>query len=281
MVGGVVVYWGLRVEKTAEKLMPPSSFKPDLFQGEIEAAQKEMERGWKILMTGIVMEVVAALFICIFSGLESAELGDKAEQARKDAAEAKLLATEIELTNAQIWQTNMVLRSNLAILELKVQPRIITSEQVTNFIFLTEKIKKIPIAVSIGQEGFDTETFAHQIRTMFSRAGFGVAAGAGVWDIKRDPTRIFSFEIGFPIVEADAAWIFPSEAGISDTSKIRLSFERTNKVERPIVTTTNETDIYNAIAIALKQVGIKVIACTNMWTPPNGHEIYIPIKGQF
>ena len=29
--GGIIVWWGLRVEKKAENLLPPEDFKPDLF----------------------------------------------------------------------------------------------------------------------------------------------------------------------------------------------------------------------------------------------------------
>src|SRR5437016_12669955 len=37
---------------------------------------------------------------------------------------------------AQLTQTNLVLRSNVVALEIKLQPRRITVEQVTNFMFL-------------------------------------------------------------------------------------------------------------------------------------------------
>ena|SRR5208283_3815908 len=94
--GGVVVYWGLLVEKKAEKNLPPADFKPDIFEDVLAAQKREVERGWRILMAGIVIEVVAAFGVSIISGLEIADLTEKsatanleAKQAAKDAGDAK------------------------------------------------------------------------------------------------------------------------------------------------------------------------------------------------
>jgi len=72
-------------------MLPPESFKLDIFGDIIEKYKAEVERGWRILMIGIIVEVVAALGISIISGLESAVLNEKSERAEKDAGQANLL----------------------------------------------------------------------------------------------------------------------------------------------------------------------------------------------
>src|ERR1017187_1270026 len=58
-------------------------------------------------------------------------------------------------------------------LQAKLQPRIITKKQISDFIFLTEKIsKKMPIKIYACSEGDDTYQFARHIRSMFDKAGF-------------------------------------------------------------------------------------------------------------
>src|ERR1019366_10089190 len=65
------------------------------------------------------------------------------------------------------------------------QFRAITPEQITNFIFLTQKIAKIPVRIIILQDGDDTESFGWQLRNMFNRAGFNPPSDAGIWGIDR------------------------------------------------------------------------------------------------
>ena len=110
VTGGIIVYWGLAVEKKAEKLLPPENFKPaaDLYADIIQTQKSELERGWRLLMTGIVFEVVAAFGISIISGLEIAEATERTE--RLEAA-------------------NLLLRSNVVALETKLQDRKLTSSQ--------------------------------------------------------------------------------------------------------------------------------------------------------
>ena len=274
MSGGIVVYWGLRVEKRAEELIPPSEFKPDLFEEVIETQKKEIERGWRILMVGIVMEVIAALGISIMSGLEIADLTDKAEQTRKDAADTRLLAASVE-------QTNIVLRSNLNALVLKIQPRIITPEQVTNFIFLTDKIKKIPITVSIGQEGFDTESYAFQLRTMLSQAGFGTNDSAGTWGITRDNTRLLGRYIGTPSADVEVVFVVPSKAILDSMITNLLNSEVVNGITRPVVVSTNDAEVYHALHFVFQKLNIQTRGYASEWTPPRTFEIFVPMKSQF
>jgi len=132
VTGGIVVYWGLLIEKRAEKYIPPESFKPDIFEDVVAAQKSELQRGWRILMTGIILEVVAALGISIISGLEVADLKDKTAAANreskiagKDAALANERAANLESTNLQmsvqvegLRSNNLVLQSNVFALEI-------------------------------------------------------------------------------------------------------------------------------------------------------------------
>ncbi|HEY5298361.1 MAG TPA: hypothetical protein VIK59_10590 [Verrucomicrobiae bacterium] len=78
-------------------------------------------------------------------------------------------------------------------LQLKLQPRTVSIEQITNFVYLTEKITKIPIKICLTQNGDtpETETFAFQIRDMLTKANFGINSDAGIWDITRGEPDLF------------------------------------------------------------------------------------------
>jgi hypothetical protein len=96
---------------------------------------------------------------------ESKTASDNAASATKDAGDSKVLAAKIGTTNAQLVATNLWLQA-------KLQPRIITMEQTTNFIFLTEKIQKFPIRVRVASA--DVMGYAIQIRQMLNLAGYKV-----------------------------------------------------------------------------------------------------------
>lgn len=105
--GGIIVWKGLLIEKRAEKMLPPEDFGKDIFGDIVRKYKKEVERGWRILMIGIIVEVVAALGISIISGLESAVLNAKAEQAEKEAAQAN--------ERAVITESNIVVLSKATV----------------------------------------------------------------------------------------------------------------------------------------------------------------------
>jgi hypothetical protein len=111
--GGLIVWWGLRVEKKAEKLLPPNDFKPDLYDDIIKKQKREVERGWRILMAGIIFEVVAAFGISIISGIEIADLNDEASSAKTDAAHANERALTNELAVALLTSNNFALQKQL------------------------------------------------------------------------------------------------------------------------------------------------------------------------
>ena len=140
------------------------------------------------------------------------------------------------------------LESNNLALRPKMQPRTISPQQFTNFIVLTHRIKKTPIAVSIGQEGFDTETFAYQLRQMFTAAGFRTNDGALAWGINRDPTRLYALDAGEweNQPHGDFAVLVPPEK-MADFMGGTFDVVTVNGLMMPVTCTTNEAIIYAEI----------------------------------
>src|ERR1022692_1180609 len=121
ITGGILVYWGLWIEKRAEKRIPPSDFKEDIFEDVIKAEKSELERGWRILMLGIAIEVVAALGISVISGLEVADLTDKSAAANLEAKQAEKEAGQAKERAAITDSNNLVLQAKVFRLETKTK----------------------------------------------------------------------------------------------------------------------------------------------------------------
>jgi hypothetical protein len=119
------------------------------------------------------------------------------------------------------------------------------------------------------------------MREMFSKAGFTTNEG-GPFGVKRDPSRILALFTGTAATWADVAIIVPAGTSLPDFASHNVTFERTNGVERPIVTSTNEIDIFSAIwLMVFPKIGIKPTMGTGAgWQNINGYEFFIPIKGQ-
>ena len=77
--------------------------------------------------------------------------------------------------------------NRIGTLESAVKPRTITPSQVTNFIFLTSRIPKIPTIVGHAPAGDDTQSFTHQFRAMLNTAGFVAPTNSDVNGITRMP----------------------------------------------------------------------------------------------
>jgi hypothetical protein len=180
-IGGLVVFWGLWIEKRAEALLPPETFKKDIF-GDIVAKYKaEMERGWRWLMVGIAIEVLCALAMTMLSGLEVANSNERAANAISLAGEATNSAAKVALANAQLVASNivsesniLVLRSTVAAMELQMQPRNINPTQKEKFTKAFQVSQKKPVWVACSNPSQETSHFAHQVRGMLDDAGLGV-----------------------------------------------------------------------------------------------------------
>jgi hypothetical protein len=91
--GALVVYVGLKIGADAEKLLPPSDFKEDIFGDIVKRFKAKVDFGHKIVMAGVAIEAICALAVCIITGLENANLKEKSEE---------------------INSTNLVLQTNVA-----------------------------------------------------------------------------------------------------------------------------------------------------------------------
>lgn len=252
-------------------MIPPSEFDGDrdIYSDIVKAQKKEEHRGWKILMTGIVIEVVAAFGITVISGLETARLSDKAAFATLDAKQAANVAALAE--------------SNNLVLRLKLQPRSITAEQTSNFIFLSEKIKKVPIRIHAAQQGDDTYSFAFQLRRMFDKAGFPrYDPGYDMAGVEVNPPSQGVTAYIFRANDFNGEWPDVLLHTYGNTNKIPLYFipyEDTNGFSRPIENDPNPILIYQAIGSCLKQIGITFEWYKDTdWLTNGETEIFVPVK---
>jgi len=169
-----------------------------------------------------------------------------------------------------------VLRSKVATLELRAQPRSITARQLEKFIFLTERIPKIPVNIIIGPEGEDTETYALQLRRMFTYAGFTTdkEAARHLWGITRIPNLFTG------ITGTNSDWDDLEFIGESD-EPVKYSFrgERTNDLQRIILSPNETNEVPQAMDFIFKQIGIKAhwINHPELITPGE-LTIFIPLR---
>lgn len=154
VTGGLIVYWGLKIEKDAERRLPPDDFNPDIFENVVSLLKKEIEKGWRILMIGIALEVVAALGVCIISGFEVAASNERSEKLEKDAEELR--------------------KANLK-LYAQIQPRRITPEMertMTNF--FKSFPEKGTVELSVDRTDMESVIFLCQIAKVLNESGFKV-----------------------------------------------------------------------------------------------------------
>jgi hypothetical protein len=209
--GGVVVAWGLRIEKKAEEMMPPSDFgeSRNAFADIVEKQKREEERGWRILMTGIVMEVVAAFIISVISGLEIADSNSKSSAATLEAKNAEKQTAEVILNNLALrtnvdslsiavlnlaheydLSTNALAEADARLaqahseaseLEAKLKPRIITQAQHDVFVQFLKSVPLLPddrnTWIICSSPNGETSDFLNQVRKMLDDAGYGATSG--------------------------------------------------------------------------------------------------------
>jgi hypothetical protein len=173
VIGALVVLWGLKIGGDAEKLLPPTDFKEDIFGDIVKRYKAKMDFGHEIIMVGVAIEAICALAVCIISGLENADLKDKSTASNLEAKQAEIIAGQANERAAKIESNNLVLQANLLELEAKTKARRITLEQKEEFIKITKNYPKIPVKVCVGMADSETLVYADQIRDMLDAAGFG------------------------------------------------------------------------------------------------------------
>jgi len=158
-----------------------------------------------------------------------------------------------------------------------------------NFKKFMSLVPKIPVKISIGQEGFDTETYAKQMRDMFNYAGFGISSDSGPWGVFRDPTRIearlpgdIKYRDGVQIIYYTTNESDFGTDGILNYVWTGITSPYTNFTKIPVVQSSNDVRmIFEAIDCAFKSNGIPVVwEPENEWVKSNEFEIFIPIKNQ-
>lgn len=227
------------------------------FPKEEEARKLKIEKaGWLILVAGLAMEFLGDQFAKRIADRETARLAVLAGNANRTAEELRA--------------TNMVM-------QLKLQPRRITPSQVTNFVFLTEHVTKIPIKISTGVDEGDTLNYAGQLRAMLTSAGFGIDSSAGVLGVTREPSRIVYSKIG-------ASFPTPSVLLVFYSTNQQISLPSITTVTGPrgtqlVVTNSNPAKIYRAVLEALESVGIPVDSVSGTtWAKPGEFEFFVPPK---
>lgn len=142
---------------------------------------------------------------------------------------------------------------------------------------------KIPIDITLGQEGEDTMTYAYQMRDMLDRAGFGAGADTGIWGIERYGDRVMTRDIG-DTGKAPSVWIlcYTTNSRTYVSANPYISYVTTfltNNFKEPLVTNNDPHQIYDAIYLCLTEIGIPVRHYpTTKWVKPGEFEIYIPLK---
>jgi hypothetical protein len=146
-------------------------------------------------------------------------------------------------------------KSNLE-LQDKLHDRTITTTQITNFIYLMEKVPKIPISICSEDRHGEAYSYAYQIRQLLKQAGyttptnctatFGIDVNENVVNVRQP-----GWFIDWPFVQL----ISFSTNGIYAAWK-PVYEKAPNGYSRPIVNNNDPIVIYGAIQFVFNQLGI-------------------------
>jgi hypothetical protein len=214
--------------------------------------------------------------------LEIADSKEKSDAANFEAQQAEKEAGQANERAANTESNNLVLATKLE--ELR-QPREITIEQTANFMFLTEKIPKIQIGVSVGAVRDETFNFAHQIGQMLEQAGFKrPASHANFLDgIHSDPNMVSYYGFKRSAYKwSDMDFIFNST---NSFYSYKFVVETTNGFNRPIINesaASDKTAIFAALYSCFGQIGITNTSpqCKPDMVSPGDFEIFVLARPQ-
>ena len=174
------------------------------------------------------------------------------------------------------------LNKEAADLRLKMQPRIISDKQVKDFIFLTERIPKIPVRIDVGSGVFNQETcnFAYQIRELLEQAKFSAPDSDTNYSMRifNDPSRIYISKAPptdlIMFIESPPPNPINPQFGL-----LNPQFETVNGIRRPIAQVGNTNDILAALYYAFKDSGFSIgLNSKPEWTHDTHMEIFVREK---
>ncbi|HEY5504340.1 MAG TPA: hypothetical protein VIK28_04210, partial [Sedimentisphaerales bacterium] len=237
-----------------------------------------------LLVVGLLLEIAEAVKAdkqVAAANLEAKQAGTNAAAsyetaaiAVREAGQANERASKFDAARAEFEKQSDELRSKNLELQKQLQPRTITLTQITNFIFLTEKIDKIPVKIEFAGGRNETANFAYQIRDMLNQAGFNPETNSGPWGINQDRTHI-TRNVG----RSDTNWpsVLLYVYGTNDVFYPRnIHYEFTNGHSRPIVSGDDKETLGGAIMFAFKQIGISVAEeCNGEIVKPGEFLFYI------
>jgi len=216
--------------------------------------------------------------ILIF-GLAMEFRGHKRENLMLDKQNGALysLAEKMRERSDLLESNNLVLQKEVLILK---SPRTIKPQQMDDFKVLTALIKKIPITISIGQEGADTETYAMQLRQMFAYAHFESPTNSGLWGISRYPGRVQARLVGVQNEFNFVEFLFFSTNNPPLPESVPVITIGPDHI--PIVPNSGTTeDVFHAIFYVFQKMGISSkFVLANEWLKPGEFEVFIPLKNQ-
>jgi hypothetical protein len=226
-----------------------------------------------MVSAGVIME----LFVLGHSIREGVNLENKVSEANERASTN-------ELAVAVLNSNNLVLRSNVVALELKLQPRIITQKQIRDFIFLTENIAKIPIRIGINAP-YDSEKidYAIQMRSMFNKAGFGTPDADTNQDEGICRQEGFALHHIKGIGITNYAGVVFCLGGSRDFTEFVFPFEQTNGFTRPVISESQRGDAnknFCAVRFVFNQIGIDTegVEPSNWTNETNMQEVLVVPK---
>jgi hypothetical protein len=167
-------------------------------------------------------------------------------------------------------------------LQLKLQPRTIRAQQVTNFIFLTKNIPKFPVRIGIEASYDEPMNYAWQIKKMLNDARFPIPDSDTNF-----PFQIFNAENGVtisPVIGDTNEW--QDLDFVSDnTNSFRVfsytKVEHKNGLDQYTISSGDTNDIYGAFINAFIQDKMTVIwTYKPEWVSPNHCAIFILQKPQ-
>ena len=235
--------------------------------------------GWFLVVVGLAMEFLGDHAAKRIADRENARLNNQAGNARKDAAAAVSQAASANVLAAMIESNNLVLRSNVVVLELRSRRRI-SSEQTNAFINLLKQQWKVPVRIGVGATDSETETFAHQLREMLDASGYGVSNGDGIIRLGHNFTYLSTIEdyaadlpFGFVFYGIEGEELSWGDFGITFTKTGDTIYHYVpNKI----------TSVPAILDFAFRQIGLKpgAVAWTNFPAVSKSGEwiIFVPQK---